>query len=136
MMESANAWYQMDFTHSLITVYEADETTIPKYELDTVRTISISIASPTGLTGGVFEWNNEPTGVTEIIIERRDCPSAVYELPSTAGTLAWQIIATITITNTTQSYTDNNYNSVYKYRMRFINGLQSSNYLLFPENNN
>ena len=123
----------MDFTPSLITVYEADETTIPKYELDIARTISISIASPTGLTmtDGLLEWNNEPTGVTEIIIERRDCPSAVYETPSTALTLAWQIIATIPITNSTQSYTDNNSSADYKYRMRFINGLQSSNYLLF-----
>ena len=136
MMESANAWFQMDFTSSIITVYEANELVTPKYELDIARTISISITAPTGLTktNGILGWDIEPTSVAEIIIERRRCPTDVYEIPSTAQSLAYQVIATISVANSTQSYTDYNYdaNLYYKYRIRFINGSTSSYYLTFP----
>ena len=133
MMENADAWYQMDFTSSLITVYEADDITTPKYELPIARTSSISISTPTGLTktNGTLGWNTEPTGVSNIIIERRSCPTAVYELPSTADTLAYEVIATISITSSIRSYTDSNYSTYNKYRIRFINGIQTSYYAMY-----
>ena len=134
MQEGADRWYQLDFSPSQITVYQAENTTTPVYELDISRPIP-SLARPTGFAvadvsgDASLTWDAEPPEATHVVIERRHVSTLTAELPSTAQTLSWQTVATRALP-TTQSYLDASVDPVseYKYRIRFLGGAEGSHY--------
>ena len=125
MKVGSSNWYQIDFEPTNVKVYKASDTTTAERQLDITRPV-FSIDSPTGvtLTNGTLSWDTEPSGATQVIIERRHITSLVYELPSAAQTLSWQNASAINVSSSTQTYTDSPTNPIsqYKYRIRFSDG--------------
>ena len=130
LVEGADRWYQLDFTPDAITTYRAENTTTPERTMRIGRPAP-TLAAPSGFAvaeasgNAVLSWDTEPSGTTFVLIERRHVTQIEVELPSTAQTLAWQIIATVA---PTQSHTDNPPLDVgeYKYRIRFLGGAEGS----------
>ena len=134
MQEGADRWYQLDFSPSQITVYQAENTTTPVYDLDILRP-SPTVSRPTGFAVAAVSgdasltWNAEPAEATHVVIERRHVSTLTAERPSTAKTLSWQTVTTLSLP-TTQSYLDNSVDPIaeYKYRIRFLGGAEGSHY--------
>ena len=134
MQEGADRWYQLTFSPQIIYVYQAENTTTPTNTFDISRA-EPSVSAPTGFsvvdTAGdaALAWDIEPVGVTQVVIERRHVSTLSAELPTTAETLSWQTLATLALP-TTQSYLDAPANPIaeYKYRIRFLDGIEGSRY--------
>jgi manganese-dependent ADP-ribose/CDP-alcohol diphosphatase len=134
MQNEAENWYQLDFSPSQITVYQAENTTTPVYDLDISRPTP-TVTRPTGFAAtdavgdASLTWDVEPVEATHVVVERRHLSTLSVELPSTAQTLSWQTLATLALP-TTQSYLDAPANPIaeYKYRIRFLGGAEGSHY--------
>lgn len=134
MQNEATSWYQLDFSPAQITVYKAENTTTPVYDLNILRPLP-TVTSPTGFTveeatgNASLIWDVEPAGATHVVIERRHVTTLNAELPSTAQTLSWQTVTTLAMP-TTQTYLDapSHPISEYKYRIRFLGGAEGSHH--------
>ena len=134
MLDGTDRWYQLTFSPQIIYVYQAENTTTPTNTLDISRAAP-SVSAPSGFsvvdTAGdaALAWDIEPVGVTQVVIERRHVSTLSAELPTTAETLSWQTLATLALP-TTQSYLDAPANPIaeYKYRIRFLDGIEGSRY--------
>ena len=135
MQNEAENWYQLDFNPAQITVYQAENTTTPVFDLDISRPTP-TVARPTGFTvtdaadNASLTWDVEPAGATDVVVERRHVSTLSAELPTTAETLSWQTIDTLTLP-TTQAYLDTSVTypvAEYKYRIRFLDGIEGSRY--------
>jgi hypothetical protein len=132
MQNEAENWYQLDFSPSKITVYQAENTTTPVFDLDISRPTP-TVTRPTGFAvanvsgAASLTWDAEPAGATDVVIERRHVSTLTAELPSTPQTLSWQPLATLALP-TTQSYVDDLVDPIteYKYRIRFLAGAEGS----------
>ena len=76
MQNEAENWYQLDFNPAQITVYQAENTTTPVFDLDISRPTP-TVARPTGFTvtdaagDASLTWDVEPAGATDVVVERR-----------------------------------------------------------------
>ena len=67
MQNEATSWYQLDFSSAKITVYQAENTTTPVYDLNILRPLP-TVTSPTGFTveeatgNASLTWDAEPAG--------------------------------------------------------------------------
>ena len=125
LQSGADSWYEMRFTPTNVKVYKDTDLTNTEYDLDITIPLA-NIIAPTGvsMTDSTISWSTEPTNATEIIIQRRHKSPLIYELPSTASSLAWGDITTIQVYVSTQQYTDSPPNAIsqYEYRIRFGDG--------------
>ncbi len=135
MLDGTDRWYQLTFSPQIIYVYQAENTTTPTNTLDISRA-EPSVSNPSGFSvadaagDAALAWDIEPAGVTQVVIERRHVSTLTAELPSTAETLSWQTIDTLTLP-TTQAYLDTSVSypvAEYKYRIRFLDGIEGSRY--------
>lgn len=124
MQNEDEHWYQIDFSADRIKVYQAEDTTTPKYDLDIARPLPTAAAPDNfaaDLSDGsaLLRWDAPPDGVTAVVIERRHLSTAE----------AWQKVAVIQQTQVGE-HTDSPDKPVqeFAYRIRFEDQTEGSPY--------